>query len=636
MDGELVDFSNFLRGVAGFADLSEAQMSETVSALTVIYVRKDDMVLEAGTENDFLYIVFSGAVELYLDGRDFHMRLGEGHSFAYPSLMRGGMVRNTVIAIEDSLLYRLPAALFHRLCQACPTFYKSFALAEADRLRAAITPAQGQPQREISQDLLVQPLSSLLRRRSPVTLAVGSTVADAVRMMVDHDVSSLMITDAGRLVGILTDKDLRRRVLGSGVADLVSVHVDTVMTPSPITMTVDNSSFDALMAMTDAHVRHLPLVDAQTRPVGLISVTDVMGGLSHSVLFLRKKVQAAETEAELADSLTRLPPMLVSLIDKGTRPDHIGQLLSSVGEAVHRRAFDMAAARHGITAPPVILVFGSLARRDQTTVSDQDNGFLLPDPAPAAPAGQPSMIDGLQIMADDFAYILNSAGYVFCGGDIMARNPDWRKTAADWRATFRRWMTVPDPKSVLHTTIFFDMRAVGPLDTDQAQAVRDLQADITAAAKDSPIYLAHLAADCARAQVPLGFFRQFVLSRDKAHKDRLDLKHQGTAPIVDLARLYALAAGSVEVDTIARLGDAAASGLLSEADANDLSDAWRFITLQRLKWQADRIRRGQAPDNFIDPKYLSHFDRDHLRDAFQIVSRAQQAAQLKFAGGGML
>ena len=224
---------------------------------------------------------------------------------------------------------------------------------------------------------------------------------------------------------------------------------------------------------------------------------------------------------------------------------------------------------------------------------------------------------------------LNEAGYVYCNGGIMASNPEWRMPLSRWKQTFHRWITEPEPKSIMNATIFFDHRGVhGDLGLVEA-----LRAHVLTLTKGDTIFLAHMTQDALRSTVPLGFFRQLVLLKDKEHKDSLNLKRQGVVPITDIARVYALADGNPAINTRERLEGAAKAGSLAASDCADLADAMAFVSSVRLKHQARLIRAGEPADNFISPRELSRFERDHLRDAFGLIRQAQNAISFKYARG---
>ncbi|MFY9137216.1 putative nucleotidyltransferase substrate binding domain-containing protein, partial [Zwartia sp.] len=110
----------------------------------------------------------------------------------------------------------------------------------------------------------------------------------------------------------------------------------------------------------------------------------------------------------------------------------------------------------------------------------------------------------------------------------------------------------------------------------------------------------------------------------------IDLKHTGVVPIVDLARVYALAGGHTEVNTHDRLLMSANGGDISEQSARDLRDALEFLAALRIRHQAGQMAQGQAPDNFLDPAEISNFERTQLRDAFQVVQTLQSVLAQRY------
>ncbi len=158
---------------------------------------------------------------------------------------------------------------------------------------------------------------------------------------------------------------------------------------------------------------------------------------------------------------------------------------------------------------------------------------------------------------------------------------------------------------------------------------------MTKCAKGSRIFLAHMAGNALTHQPPLGFFRNFVMIRGGEHDHTLDLKHNGVIPIVDLARVYALAGGLEAVNTQERLSKGVKSGEVSVDGSMDLRDALEFIAWVRLQHQARQIQNGEKPDNYVSPENLSHFERNHLKDAFSVVRTIQSALSSRYQTGRM-
>jgi CBS domain-containing protein len=212
---------------------------------------------------------------------------------------------------------------------------------------------------------------------------------------------------------------------------------------------------------------------------------------------------------------------------------------------------------------------------------------------------------------------------------MMATNPRWRQPLRVWRDYFRSWIAEPDEEAQMLASVMFDLRPIG----GARHLFDDLQEATLAAAAKNSIFVSHMTANSLKHAPPLGLFRGFATVRSGEHKNQLDLKMNGVVPVVDLARLYALRGQITEVNTRARLEAALQAGLISGTGGRDLIDAYDLIAETRLERQAEDVRAGRKPDNFMAPSDLSDLERSHLRDAFVVVRTMQSAAG---QGSGML
>lgn len=170
-------------------------------------------------------------------------------------------------------------------------------------------------------------------------------------------------------------------------------------------------------------------------------------------------------------------------------------------------------------------------------------------------------------------------------------------------------------------SVMFDLRPIG----GTASLFEDLNQNTLGAASKNSIFVAHMISNSLKHTPPLGLLRGFATIRSGEHKNQLDMKHNGVVPIVDLGRIYALQGQLGEVNTRARLEAAEKSNVLSRSGAADLLDAYDLIAETRLQHQAELIKQGQDPDNYLRPSSLSDFERSHLRDAFVVVKTLQSA-----------
>lgn len=208
----------------------------------------------------------------------------------------------------------------------------------------------------------------------------------------------------------------------------------------------------------------------------------------------------------------------------------------------------------------------------------------------------------------------------------MATNPEWREPLSHWKARFAHWIDNPDPTALMHGCTFFDLRHV----YGDGALTAELRSSMLAGTRGNSIFLSHLASNALSRQPPLGFFRNFVLSGARDEARVLDLKHAGVVPIVDLARVYALAGGIDVVNTRERLEAAGATNELSDSGARDLGDALTFLSDTRFRHQARQLDAGIKPDSLVEPDSLSRFERGHLKDAFAIVRTMQRSLAQRF------
>lgn len=120
------------------------------------------------------------------------------------------------------------------------------------------------------------------------------------------------------------------------------------------------------------------------------------------------------------------------------------------------------------------------------------------------------------------------------------------------------------------------------------------------------------------------------MEKDGQHKDSINIKRRGTAPLTDVIRVHALAVGSNAVNSFERLDDVIQSGILPEGKGADLVDALEYLSIVRIRHQSRQIESGKEPDNNIHPTNLTSFERRNLKEAFQIVSNAQNFLKYRY------
>jgi CBS domain-containing protein len=372
---------------------------------------------------------------------------------------------------------------------------------------------------------------------------------------------------------------------------------------------------DVLHLMVERGIGHIPIVDGKNL-VGIVTQTDLTRAQAMSSADLVGRVAKAENAEEMARATADIPQLLVQLVETGNRHEVVTRLITDIADAATRRLLKLAEAELG--APPVPylwLACGSQGRQEQTGVSDQDNCLILSDDV--EDADMPYFAELAKFVSDG----LDTCGYFFCPGDMMATNPRWCQPVKTWRDYFRGWIANPDPEAQMLASVMFDLRPIGGDET----LFEDLQSDTLERAAKNSIFTAHMISNSLKHQPPLGLLRGLATIRSGDHRNQLDLKHNGVVPVVDLGRVYALQGQLRAVNTRARLTAAIDKGVISKSGGADLLDAYDLIATMRLEHQTAEIKTGKKPTNYLDPSALSDFERSHLRDAFVVVKTMQSA-----------
>ncbi len=618
MDVELLEIRDFLAAHHPFDQLPDGALSSMVSTIEIRYFKRESVVLEPEQAIDHLHILRSGAVEVTGPEGELLARLGEGDLFGYRALLEGRKVRNRATALEDCLVYLLPTAEIDALCEGHPQVAYFFGLLGEKSLARAIEYRPEPVDQGPAINLMTTPIRDLIGRE-PISEPPTRSICEVAERMSEHRVSSMLITEDERLVGIVTDRDLRNRVVARKLD--CRGPVGEVMTRDPLAVEVGDFAFEAMLLMARKNIHHLPVLDGE-RVAGMITATDLTERQATSAVYLVGDIYKATSVERMRDDTAKIPQLLVNLAGAGASAQSIGHIITALGDAVTTRLLQLAEAELG--PPPVPYAWvaaGSQARNEQTAKSDQDNCMLIDDAFDEAQHG-----DYFRTLSKRVCDGLDACGYVYCPGEMMAMTDEWRQPLATWKQYFDKWVNQPEPKALMLTCVFFDLRCIH----GEEALFRELRDHVHELTRGKSIFLAHMAANALSHQPPLGFFRNFVLIKGGEHDHTFDLKHTGIIPIVDLARVYALAAGVDAVNTQDRLSSSLEGSGVSPQGQQDLRDALEFISHVRIQHQARQIRAGEAADNFMSPDALSPFERNHLKEAFAVVRTMQGSLASRF------
>ncbi len=586
-----MDVRSFLLEHPPFDALPEEDLDRVVASVEIEHFEPGTVILQqAGAPAAHLYVVRRGEAEIVDDGRLID-ELGEGDVFGMWSLLDQVAPTATVRASEDTLCYLIDAAVADVVLRSPAGI--AFVTASVRRRIASVDEVL---KSEI--DLVRYREVGALVRRPPISCGPSTPVADAAELMARERVSSLLIPSADGTLGILTDRDLRRRVVAERRGG--DTPVREVMTPGAETVPADSMVGEVLLRMLEGGFHHFPITDPEGAVVGVVTDTDLMG-------------VGRNTPFALKSAIAELPQVITSLVDSSADPVDVGHVIAFAIDAATRRLLELGIVELGEpSAPWAWLALGSAARQEQAIRTDQDHALAFdgdPDEAEAS----------LAPLAEFVTSGLEAAGFVRCRGDVMATNRALRLPLDAWVERFHHWMSQQSPTASEQLSIIFDFRRVaGKLDAEAAldEAMRT--------AVDRPVFLAHLARRALDLRPPIGFVRGLIVEHGGEHPGTVDLKHGGILIVGNIARAWAIRSGITAKRTIHRLRASEGVGAIDAETREGLEEAFRFLWEIRLRHHVELMRAGKEPDDFVDPHELGSVARNGLKEAFRIVARAQK------------
>jgi CBS domain-containing protein len=597
------EIAAFLRAYPPFDALPDDELERLAASAEVQRFAAGETIFPQGTEpQTSAWVVHTGGVELVDHGRVLDL-LGPGELFGHPSMLAELPTGFAARAHGETSCYRLPAAVTRPLL-ARPESLRHVARTLLARPVAGRARPDGEPAPE-------RRVATLLRG-DPVRCGPDTTIRAAAEEMMRTG-QTCVVVELRDGLGIVTDRDLRTRVVAAGVSG--DTPVSSVMSAPAYSVTEDRLGGEVLVEMLDRGVRHFPVLSATGALLGVVDDVDLLAAERRTPFLLRTAIAGAKDADDLAVISRDLWPTVAALHDARVAAGHIGAIISVVADALTRRLLDLTVAEAGEPpAPFAWLSLGSLARREGVPSSDVDCALAWD-----GDDGDPEIRAYTKGVAERVLAGLAACGLPADPKGATAAHPLFARSLDAWGAALDSWFTDPtQEKALILVSLVGDNRPVwgvhraAPL----AESVR--------AARERPELLRLLARFALQHRPPTGFLRDLVVEQSGEHRGRLDLKHGGLLPIVDLARWGGMVAGATSNATAERLRTAREAGVLTDADGRVLEEAFRLVSALRLEHQVEQVRAGVEPDNHIRPDALTSLTRSYLKDAFRAVTAVQR------------
>jgi CBS domain-containing protein len=597
------EVAEFLRRHPPFDSLDESGVAAVARAAQPEEHRAGALIIERPeATSEHAYVVRRGAVELRSDGRLLDV-VGEGELFGYASILAESPLGFVARAREDTLVYRLAEEAIRPVLER-PAALRFVARSLSARLLAAPEPAP--PQHAAG-----RPLAELIRS-PPLICDPGTPVREAAARMVAEGATCAIVELRSELA-IVTDHDIRTRVVAEGAGP--ETPLADVMSAPARTVSADRTASEALLEMLDHGIRHLPVLDARGRLLGVLDDVDLLAAEHRAPFRVRALIARAADAGAVAEAAAALLPTAAALHDAGVAAPAVSRMLASLHDTVTRRLIELALEQLGPPpAPFTWLALGSFGRREPFPSSDVDCALAWEG------EDEPGIREPLHALARNVLAGLASSGLRPDAQGATADSRLFARPVAGWEAAARGWMREPDRDRGL---MLLSVVAEGtPVWGATGPAERLSAAFASAPGRDET--LRRLAVAALAERPPTGFWRDVVLEAGGVHRGALDVKRGGMLPIESLARWAALSAGVSAKPTLARLDAAAAAGTLAADDAAQLRDAFEFLCALRMEHQLDQVRAGEQPTDLIEPSRLTPLTRSSLKQAFRTIARVQR------------
>lgn len=556
------EVARFLSSRPPFERLEPEELGEMVAEAELEFFPTGATILsEDGGPVTFLRVIHSGAVDVSHDGRLLDL-LGPGDTFGHAAMLSGLPPGFEARATEDSLIYRIPVAVARPLLER----------AGGREIDVGMTRAGHEP------------VSRLIRSPS-VHCSPRESIHAVARRMTDTNASAAIVQlDAGG-IGIVTDRDLRTRVVAAGLS--LQTPVSKVMTTPVFTVPPESTGAEVLFEMLERGVRHAPVVNGQGELIGVVEDDDLYAVQPRSWFGARRSIARATSIEELAAAARGVPEILASLRAADLRATEIVRILSALTDAITIRVLELVSP--GFDLPPDGLVWvaiGSEARREMTPGT-------IPQGALVASVWPPK---------DWLAAVQRALNACGLPGQVAIRTP-------------REWAQFSEEERSL--AVLVERRALWGTPREPLPTVRG---------EDRELLLAALARRALASSPPTGFEPGAVLEANGTRSTSLDIRRAAVVPIVELGRWAGAAADMIGGTTPERLRAAAQAGVLEREDAETLADAFDLALELRIAHHLEQLANGapQRPDDSLDPDAISPLTRDYLRDVFRAVSAVQR------------
>ncbi|OMQ13484.1 DUF294 nucleotidyltransferase-like domain-containing protein [[Flexibacter] sp. ATCC 35103] len=624
--------ADFLKGFPPFSFLHQKDLEKLSEQISIVYKDKDAVIFAENEQtHDSFYVVHKGAVALKKSSKSTVLDMcDEGDIFGLRPLLAQENYIMEAVAHEETILYAIPIAVFKPYALENRTVGNFLIESYASNTRNPYSDIH--KDKLYGDDLLHEnhhaakdsfDLQPIKYSKKIVTCEPSTTARDIAKIMTKKKVGAILIVDEMLPIGIITDKDLRNKIVTGDYSILTTA--ETIMTKPVVTYPKKMTVTEAQMAMMKSNISYLCLTKdgtTNTKAVGILSKHDVMVALGNNPAVLIKALKRAKKTKEIKPIRARIMQLLQGYLDQNIPMTLISKIITELNEACTTRVIEISLEK--MSSPPPVkfawLALGSQGRSEQMLHTDQDNAIVYENVSDV-------FKDETRVYFLKFAALVNKGlfeiGYDYCPAEMMASNPKWCMSLDEWKNQVKHWITNPGKNEVLLSFIFFDYS----LTYGDAAIVDELSESIFESVKANPVFYVHLVSGALQSPSPTGFFRQFLVEQDGANKDHFDIKRRALMPLTDAARVLILSHSVKSISNTAERFEK-----LAELEPNNrelyLSCSYSFKALLKFRTKQGLLHHDSG--QFIALESLSKMEKIKLKRTFKTIKELQELISVRF------
>ncbi len=624
-----------------FDRLDSALLQDLAESVSLSYHEEGEVIFVKGDlPKKHAFMVMKGAVRLFetIDGKEVLVDLcDEGDVFGVRAIFAHHEYVLSAQVAEESLLFELPVDKIRHLLETDARVSLFFAGAFArsveeieHSLYEAFDVGQKRYREQSYNNFLQNETLEVKPVTSVITCPSDISIQEAAKIMSDRHIGSIIVVSPkNHPLGIITDTDLTRKVVAQP-GSVKELPVGTIMSSPVYTISDGKTIADMVMLMVKTKLRHFCITQdgsADSPITGIISEHDIIMSEGNNPAVIMKAIMQASDQDQLKEQRDNAESLLQGYIGQEVATHFISNIITEINDAIITRAIDFSLQEleaEGTFKRPDIpfcwLSLGSEGRKEQLLRTDQDNAIIYAEP----PASQTATVHDFYLeLGRKVTAILQHCGFVVCPADIMASNPVWCQPVSAWKGYFSKWIVTPEPKAVMHSTIFFDFRPI----YGEAKLAAELKQEIFSLIAQNRGFLGFFAKNALQNPPPLGFFRNFLVEKSRNHANEFDIKARAMMPLSDAARVLSYELKVPEyfstVERFKRLGALipGMKDLCSEAAAG-------YEFLMRLRAVNGLVNNSSG--RYIKPETLNKIERQTLRNVFSTIDKVQKTLSLRF------